>query len=225
MTEASSFSGRLRIALKGETVNGFAKRSGVPEGSLRQYLNGTMPGIDKAELIAVAAGVSLDWLIANRPSAVVDGATDRYPGQEISEARDFTLVPRFDVAASAGPGLFAQTEEITERLAFKTAWLHDMGLQPAQVGLVTCRGDSQDPIIKDGALMLVDMSPHQSIRSGCFYVIVLDGDVLVKRVNRRIDGSIELLSANPAYPTEIVDSQQLDKLTIPGRVVWAGQKL
>nr|WP_282565613.1 S24 family peptidase [Paradevosia shaoguanensis] len=137
----------------------------------------------------------------------------------------FTLVPRIGVSASAGYGLAALAEEVTERLAFKTAWLHDMGLSPAYVGLLTCSGDSQDPIIKDGALMLVDMRPNQQIRSGNFYIIVLDGDVLVKKVNRRVDGAVELLSHNPAYPTEVIDSQRLDKLTIPGRVVWAGQKL
>lgn len=142
------------------------------------------------------------------------------------EGRDeFTLVPRFDISASAGHGLTALAEEVTERLAFKSEWLRDMGLSPAFVGLVTCRGTSQEPIIKDGALMLVDMRRDQPIRSGCFYVIALDGDVLVKLINRRVDGAIELLSHNPAYPTETIDSQRLDKLTIPGRVVWAGQKL
>nr|WP_275693148.1 S24 family peptidase [Devosia sp. JXJ CY 41] len=83
----------------------------------------------------------------------------------------------------------------------------------------------RSPIIKDGALMLVDTRPNQHVRSGCFYIIVLDGDVLVKLINRRIDGTIELISHNPAYPKEIIDSQQLDRLTIPGQVVWYGQKL
>ena len=141
------------------------------------------------------------------------------------DGRAFTLVPRVGVSASAGFGLTALAEEITERLAFKTEWLREMGLSPAFCGLLTCSGDSQDPVIKDGALMLVDMRPDQQIRSGNFYIIVLDGDVLVKLINRRVDGTIELISHNPAYPKEVIDSQRLDKLTIPGRVVWAGQKL
>ena len=189
-----------------------------------------MPGLRKLLEIAEATGVSLDWLVrakGDMRSSVLPDARVPVPAgfDEGAEPADFTLVPRLGVSASAGHGLVALAEEVTERLAFKTDWLRDMGLSPAFVGLVTCRGDSQDPVIKDGALMLVDMRPDQLIRSGCFYVIVLEGDVLVKLVNRRTDGTIELISHNTAYPKEIIGSQRLDKLTIPGRVVWAGQKL
>lgn len=188
-----------------------------------------MPGLRHLISIAAAADVTIDWLAAERGPMMRGGEHPQVPAaigfNEGDDVRDFTLVPRVGVSASAGHGLVALAEEITERLAFKTDWLRDMGLSPRFCGLLTCSGDSQDPVIKDGALMLVDMRPDQIIRSGNFYIIVLDGDVLVKLVNRRIDGTIELLSHNPAYPTEIIDNQKLDKLSIPGRVVWAGQKL
>ncbi|MBJ3783378.1 XRE family transcriptional regulator [Devosia sediminis] len=197
--------------------------AGVSDEQMARWRDGkARPSFFGMASLCSGAGVSLDWLL--------NGTSDDVPqigdALEVGElARDFTLVPRLGVQASAGHGLVALAEEVTERLAFKTEWLRDMGLSPQFVGLVTCRGDSQDPVIKDGALMLVDMRPDQVIRSGCFYVIVLDGDVLVKLVNRKTDGTIELISHNPAYPKETIDSQRLDKLTIPGRVVWAGQKL
>lgn len=169
-----------------------------------------------------AAGLPLDWLLGddNKPAPSPFVGFDEAEGE-----KDFTLVPRVGVSASAGHGLVALAEEITERLAFKTDWLREMGLSPRFCGLLTARGDSMVPVIQDGALLLVDMRADQVIRSGCYYVIVLEGDVLVKLVNRRLDGTIELISLNPTYPKEVVDSQQLDKLTIPGRVVWTGQKL
>lgn len=169
----------------------------------------------------------MDWLLN---AAAFDGSSSPVPSGQSQlldgESMDgFTLIPRVGVSASAGRGLVALAEEITERLAFKTDWLREMGLSPQYCGLLTCSGDSQDPVIKDGALMLVDLRPDQQIRSGNFYIVALDGDVLVKLVNRRTDGTIELISHNPAYPTEVIDSQQLHKLSIPGRVVWSGQKL
>lgn len=231
MPEFDGFAARLREAIADESVSRVASRAEIGEASVRQYLAGSVPGADKAVALAKATNTNLNWLLTNtgpmRPTDMI--ADPRVPlpmgFDEGDDVRDFTLVPRFGVSASAGYGLVALAEEITERLAFKTDWLRDMGLSPALVGLVTCSGDSQDPIIKDGALMLVDLRPDQMIRSGNFYIVVLDGDVLVKLVNRRVDGTIELISHNPAYPKEIIDSQQLDKLTIPGRVVWAGQKL
>lgn len=220
MGEFAGFADRLREAIGDTPVSRIAARAEIGEASIRQYLAGTVPGADKVVALARATDRSAAWLLT--------GEEGHLPLSDFNLDRDyqgFTLVPRLGVSASAGHGLVALDEEVTERLAFKSDWLRDMGLSPAFVGLVTCRGDSQDPIIKDGALMLVDMRPNQVIRTGCFYVLVLDGDVLVKLVNRRADGTIELISHNPTYTTEVIDSQRLDKLTIPGRVVWAGQKL
>lgn len=227
----SGFVRRLTIALSGESPHAFSKRAGIPDSSFRKYTKGTLPGLEHLLAIATTANVTMDWLAAQRgPMRPDEHLNDvRVPVsagfQDGDDASNFTLVPVLGVSASAGHGLVALTEEITERLAFKTAWLHDLGLSPQHCGFVICSGNSQDPVIKDGALMLVDMRPDQQIRSGNFYIIVLDGDVLVKLVNRRADGTIELISHNPAYPKEIIDGQHLDKLTIPGRVIWAGQKL
>lgn len=199
--------------------------AGVSNDTVANWRDGkAKPSFFGLASIAVAAGRSVDWVLFGPPTADarVPAAAGFDEGDEVS---DFTLVPRVGVSASAGHGLVALAEEITERLAFKTDWLREMGLSPKYCGLLTCSGDSQDPVIKDGALMLVDLRPDQQVRSGNFYIVVLDGDVLVKLVNRRVDGTVELISHNPAYPKEVIDSQQLDKLTIPGRVVWAGQKL
>ena len=190
----------------------------------RYATEGTEPPFSVVYALAVAAGRPISWVVGKEMSEA--GGLPSVAGFNAGDdIYDFTLVPRLGVSASAGHGLTALAEEITDRLAFKTDWLRDMGLSPDFCGLLTCSGDSQDPVIKDGALMLVDMRPDQPIRSGCFYIIVLEGDVLVKLINRRIDGSIELISHNPIYPKEIIDAHRLDKLHIPGRVVWAGQRL
>tara|TARA_R110002124_G_scaffold63350_1_gene172854 strand:- start:493 stop:1209 length:717 start_codon:yes stop_codon:yes gene_type:complete len=193
---------------------------------LTRYVNDAAePPFSVVRALAQAAGRSIDQLLLD-PAVATGSFLAKHVGFDLGDdPQGFTLVPRYDVSASAGHGLVALAEEVMDRLAFKTGWLREMGLSPAFVGLLTCSGDSQDPVIKDGALMLVDLRPDQQIRSGNFYIVVLDGDVLVKLVNRRVDGTIELISHNPAYPKEIIDSQQLDKLTIPGRVVWAGQRL
>jgi phage repressor protein C with HTH and peptisase S24 domain len=179
--------------------------------------------------VTIAAGYSLDWLLTGKGPKHL-APTNRLPVQpgnhlvDINdigpEAGGYTLIPRYAVNASAGNGLVALGEEVAERLAFNTNWLRSLGLSLAHVGLVTCVGDSQSPTIPNGALMLVDMSPDQQIRSGQFYVIVLDGDLLVKRLFRKVDGTIELISDNPIYQTETIQASYLERLNIPGRVAW-----
>lgn len=183
--------------------------------TLSRYVDGTEPPFSVVLALAQASGRSIEefWPAGDAP----------HKGPET--LREFTLVPRFDVHASAGNGLVALSEDVTERLAFKTQWMHEMGVQPRFAALLTCRGDSQHPTIPDGALMLVDTNPDQSILSGKFYVIVVDGNVLVKRLNRKVDGTVQLISDNPIYETEVIKADDLGKLHIAGRVAWTGHVL
>lgn len=57
------FHERLKIAINVESVNAFAKRSGISEGTLRTYLSGaSLPGLDKLIAISDAAQVNIEWL-------------------------------------------------------------------------------------------------------------------------------------------------------------------
>jgi hypothetical protein len=66
--ENEEFKDRLRVALKGESVNSFAVRAGIRESLLRKYLVGSQPGLDKAVEIAKAANVNLIWLATGKGS-------------------------------------------------------------------------------------------------------------------------------------------------------------
>ncbi|WP_336844917.1 helix-turn-helix transcriptional regulator [Providencia rettgeri] len=57
------FGERLREAMKGESNNSFAKKCGMSERVIRNYLDGTTyPSIDRLAILASAAGCSIEWL-------------------------------------------------------------------------------------------------------------------------------------------------------------------
>jgi transcriptional regulator with XRE-family HTH domain len=57
----------LKLAIDGESVNAFAKRCGITEGSLRTYLSGTsLPGLDNLVAISEAAKVNIEWLATGK---------------------------------------------------------------------------------------------------------------------------------------------------------------
>lgn len=56
------FPDRLRLALKGESVHAFAARAKIGDSTMRKYLSGSEPGLDKVIRIARAARVRLEWL-------------------------------------------------------------------------------------------------------------------------------------------------------------------
>lgn len=72
----------------------------------------------------------------------------------------------------------------------------------------------------NGSPMLVDTS-KTDVRNGFIYVIAVGEDLLVKRVRRRLDGQIELISDNKVYAVETLGPDALQALRVIGRVFAA----
>lgn len=134
---------------------------------------------------------------------------------------DMISIPRFDeVRPSAGPGLIAASEVPSTRVAFEKHWLVEIGIQASAAVILPAQGDSMEPTIMNGSPMLVDTS-KTDIQSGFIYVIAVENDLLVKRVRRRLDGMIELISDNRAYEPETLDRTSVGQLRVIGRVFAA----
>ena len=213
------FPERLQSLRQGKSRTVFAAEIGESESTLGNYERGTrVPTADFLARLKKKTNVDLDWLLTG-----LHGDGESTPG--LVSQGDFAFLPRYSVNASAGQGLVPVEEHEIERLAFRRDWLREIGLDPRFAGLLTAQGDSMSPTIPDGALMLVDRREDQPIRTGFIYVIALDGDVLVKRVSRNVDGTVDLISDNPLYPTKTIEQTDFDKLYFAGWVYWVGRKL
>lgn len=133
---------------------------------------------------------------------------------------DFVYLPFFqDVRASAGPGALAVSEQNDSVIAFARSFLRDHGAVPDRCSIIRARGDSMAPTIPDASLLIVDHSQAE-VANGCIMVVSVGDDLLVKRVRRRLDGQIDLISDNPAYPPETIQPAALQQLRVVGRVVY-----
>lgn len=72
--------------------------------------------------------------------------------------------------------------------------------------------------------MLVDTS-KTDVRSGFIYVFDIDGDLVVKRIERLPDGTFDLISDNRNYPTRNLSRETVTHMTVIGRVYAAVCKL
>jgi len=220
---ASSFEARLRELIGHDSANSFARRVGITESLLRKYLAGATPGIDKAEQIANATGVSLDWLVSER------GSREREPScavepREADLPAEFAAIPRLSVEASAGGGTVIEAEEPAGVLAFRSEWLRRMGISPRAARVLTAKGDSMEPTLRDGDVLLVDTSIHRVV-DNAIYVVVLAGLVLVKRVQVRRDGALRLISDNALFEPEEIPPNEAADLHVAGRVMWFGRSI
>ncbi|WP_038027151.1 helix-turn-helix transcriptional regulator [Synechococcus sp. PCC 7336] len=207
-----AFAVRLRQAIGDEAVYAFGKRAGLSDTSLRSYLKGTaVPGIDKAIAIAETAAVSLQWLIAGEGPMQLQG------DGAIADSEDYVCIPLVDAEASAGAGILVREEDITEAIAFERQWLRSkLGASPAGLSLITVNGDSMAPTLVDGDTIFVDRQVSE-LRDG-IYVFQMDGDLLVKRLQKLPGSLVSVISDNPKFPPFTIDMNSSDKgLTIIGR--------
>lgn len=211
---------------KGEIAE-VARKCGISESTLRSYRR-SMPGADALVKIAKGLGVSLVWLATGEgtrdPSRASYDIVLSTPGLPLEIAEDIVLVRKFDVQASAGAGAIAigQGEEGVQFMALQASWLRSRNINPDFCELLTARGDSMEPTIRDGDTMIIDTSIDRA-RDNHIYVLVFDGMVLVKRFHKKISGGIVLMSDNPLYPPEEIAPADVPNLHIAGRLVWAGR--
>lgn len=90
--------------------------------------------------------------------------------------------------------------------------------------MITATGDSMETTIRDGDVLLVDTSIDR-VKDNAIYVVVYGDVILVKRVHRRINGALQLISDNERYPSEEVPAGEVQLLSIAGRVMWFGRSI
>ena len=105
--------------------------------------------------------VDLNWLLTGEES----------PGQQTGSLpnKDRVYAPLFDVQASAGGGSPVLNEDVTNNFAFNKQWLSSqLRVSSDNIAFVTVSGDSMEPMLDDGDLILVDMSQQQVNHEGIF---------------------------------------------------------
>lgn len=206
------FSARLKEAIFPEKPTSFAKRAGLPQGTVFKYLSAggaTAPRIDIVSRMAEATGVTLDWLIHGRGDGPQDQAVAR--------------VPRFDVQLAAGAGSWNEGRLHLEDVPLTRSFLEQLGRQnSANLAILQARGDSMEPTIADRGLVVVDQSitrPFDAV-----FAFVLAGEARVKRFRRLADG-LMLISDNTAYPPETLKTTDMKPLQIIGQVLGVLQAI
>lgn len=143
----------------------------------------------------------------------------------VKASGEYVHIPRYEVAASAGGGAIIHNEQVADYLSFRAEWVKNtLGVSVRDLALISVIGDSMEPTLSEGDVVLLDMTTR-SVLDGSIYALQLNGGLLVKRIQRKLDGSVVVKSDNARYDTETVSEDKADRLKIIGRVVWVGRRL
>lgn len=135
--------------------------------------------------------------------------------------RDTITVQVFDARASMGAGFPPpEHDTVVDALRLVRAQLPALS-SSNNLAVLSAYGDSMAPTFADGDVLLVDRGV-QDIRLDAVYVLALNNELYVKRIQRRItDGAVIIKSDNPLYDPVVVENGERGQLRVLGRVVWA----
>lgn len=136
---------------------------------------------------------------------------------------EFALVSRRAVKLAAGDGKMVFEDEELPPLPFRADWLRGRRVtKHANLVIVYAEGDSMEPDIRDGDAVLLDMGQREIV-DGQVYAIDYGGHLRVKRLQKRWDGGLIILSDNSEkYPPESLPPDHASHIMVLGRVIWRG---
>jgi phage repressor protein C with HTH and peptisase S24 domain len=228
--DKSAFVDRLRMILANwPSADRLARAMGVSPSAFRKWLKGEAePSRERLVALARAAGVGVAWLAEGEgPEPVFEPVINgrRRPGGPDADAdldwARFVVLPHRPEAAAAG-SVTPPDPTGTQWIALRHDWIRAVcRVEPGNLALETAVGESMTPTIRDGNTLLIDTT-DRTFRNFGIYILEINGQRLVKRVQRKHDGSLVLISDNPAYLPDEVGPAAADDVKAIGRVVWSG---
>ncbi|OMG87990.1 helix-turn-helix transcriptional regulator [Achromobacter xylosoxidans] len=167
---------------------------------------------------------NLKFNLSTQPGVVANAG----PGEPHSANDEFEEVPELaEVRLAAGDGIENHSEDQTGMMQFRRSFLRAVGADNGKARVVYAKGDSMEPVIRDGAALLVVPNENltlQDVASGGVYAINFDGKMLVKTVTRdRMTGRWVARSFNPTYSDVALENGS--PVRVLGQIVWAGSRL
>lgn len=200
------FPERLKKAMGNRTLRDFSEISGLPASTLNGYIKSiSLPSLDRLALIAKASGYSMEWL-----------SSGELPNENMIP------VPQYDLRVSAGHGAYVEMENPIAEFKFHVDWLRMQGLHGKKLSIVPVMGDSMEPTLYDGDLILIR---HDESKDG-ICVLRVNGEVLVKRIQHDFaDNSYLITSDNERYKPIQLTSEFKGDFAIVGQVVRVLQRV
>ncbi|MBF0186283.1 MAG: helix-turn-helix transcriptional regulator [Magnetococcales bacterium] len=129
------------------------------------------------------------------------------------------------VSATAGGGAINDTETADEQYAFRREWaVSDAGIDPERAAIIRVDGDSMEPTLSRGDVILIDRR-ETSFSRDAIYVFQWDDGLFVKRIQRATNSCFDVISDNPVYDKKTIHPAELDNFRVVGRVMWVGRRM
>lgn len=210
-----------------------ARILGLSTSTVDGYRRGIKtPKFETLAFVQQTYKISLDWIVDglagpftdDRPADHLSGVG--LQGRESASNSDngglpsgeFVFIPQ--MAGTISNGELAPDGASEMRIAFRRDWIARKGL-PQNMSIIKVQGDSMEPTLLSGDLVMVDHSQDATTRGGLF-AITIDQEILIKRIQPLMDAKLLVISDNEKYTTLEIAAENI---RINGKVIWFAREI
>ena len=203
----------------------FAEHVGIVENTLRNYETSlSLPNSDVVSEICTKEQISPLWLLTGEGPRSADSIAKAVENKDLGvldvSTHQIIMIPMVEARLSAGYGSFETDGTSERRYSFRSDFLRRKG-NIREMVLMRVDGDSMEPEVRNGDVVLIDQS-QKAPRAGSIFAVGVEDVVYLKKLDTE-PGKIVLSSFNPDYqPFEIDTRGDLESnVRIIGRVIWS----
>ncbi len=225
---------RLVRQRTGKSQGAFAALGGVSKNSQLQYEKGeTAPSVSYLlKLRDAGIDVSSLWLDPDDIDAIEIGqgaigpiaaryGLGGYKVKASVDELDLVKVNEIDLAYGFG-GTYSDVPVETQVLHFPRTWLETIThTPPSSLTFARGRGDSMQPTLQDGDIVLIDRSIRNVREQDAVWALTVGDIAMIKRVRAKGE-RVSVLSDNDRVPP---DEYHHEEINIVGRVIFIGRRI
>ncbi|MBO0211517.1 S24 family peptidase [Vibrio sp. Vb0877] len=166
-------------------------------------------------------GRAFEYHIDSFPKEVQKALTSRGTrGERVDQAETIQL-PFYEVHASAGRGLAPIDEEASPySIELHPQLLLDLGVSARNLFIMPIKGDSMEPTLFDGDIVIVRRELEFPRVLEGIYVIRIDNQVFIKRIQyNKFEGYMQVDSDNTFYRSFTIEGDDLNSVSIIGEAM------
>lgn len=206
---------RLNEALRfrKKTLSDLSRATGVSPAGVKKWVDGgvSQPKFDDVMSICATLNISPSWLMKNIGE----------PSETSDELFDVIALDQVEIHGSCGLGTlnFEKSPAIKKIYVTDTWFRKNFAFyKPKNIKIITAQGDSMSPEIEDGDAVFIDISDKDSLRDG-IYLLLVDNELFIKRVQKLINRKILLISTNKAYKDIELNLNSDLEIQVIGRII------
>lgn len=187
-----------------------------------QWLNASIRVNGKPSNISARSARRIEEVLGLKPLWLDQEQNSQEKQDPVTQVKEHSFeIPLLNVSGSMGTGSHQPENEIAiSHLQVTRDWIREnlsAVSSPSNISMITGLGDSMEPTYKHGDTLFVDTG-ITNIDLDAVYVMVLNNELYIKRIQRRPDGIWVISDNKLRYDPYLIKRSDLEQIRVVGRV-------